>query len=87
MFNVPLPTVCLLTYLRMYDCMYVKPWDPRYGEGSSPSINAIVTMLHTCGLNMFWQYSAGGWPSNQKIFVDMDMKDVRYNLASFIREH
>ena len=25
------------------------PWDPRYGEGSSPSINAIATLLHTCG--------------------------------------
>ena len=62
------------------------PWDARYGEGSSPSINAIVTLLHTCGLKMFWQHSPGGWRSPEKIFVDLDMKDVRYNLASFHRE-
>jgi len=63
------------------------PWDPRYGEGSSPSINAIATLLHTCGLQMFWQHSVGGWRSPEKIFVDLDMKDVRYNLASFHKEH
>jgi FkbM family methyltransferase len=62
------------------------PWDVRYGEGSSPSINAIVTLLHTCGLKMFWQHSPGGWLSTGKMFFDLGMKDVRYNLASFIRE-
>lgn len=62
------------------------PWDPRYGEGASPSINAIVTLLHTCGLKMFWQHSPNGWRSPEKIFVDLEMKDVRYNLASFQRE-
>ena len=30
-------------------------WDARYGEGASPSINAIATLLHTCGLKNFWQ--------------------------------
>lgn len=30
-------------------------WDSKYGEGASPSINAIVTLLHTCGLKSFWQ--------------------------------
>ena len=29
-------------------------WDTRYGEGSSPSINTIVTLLHACGLKTFW---------------------------------
>lgn len=28
--------------------------DTRYGEGSSPSINTIVTLLHACGLKNFW---------------------------------
>ena len=62
------------------------PWDVRYGEGSSPSINAIATLLHTCGLKMFWQHSPGGWLSPEKIYQDLGMKDVRYNLASFHRE-
>uniref|UniRef100_A0A7S2WQJ2 Methyltransferase FkbM domain-containing protein n=1 Tax=Eucampia antarctica TaxID=49252 RepID=A0A7S2WQJ2_9STRA len=59
-------------------------WDSRYGEGASPSINAIVTLLHTCGLKNFWQYSEGGWPAGEKIYQDLGMKDVRYNLASFL---
>lgn len=63
------------------------PWDVRYGEGSSPSINAIATLLHTCGLKMFWQYMFGGWQSHEKMYHDMGLKDVRYNLASFHREH
>lgn len=29
-------------------------WDARYGEGSAPSINAIATLLHTCGLQNIW---------------------------------
>jgi len=31
------------------------PWDVRYGEGSSPFINTIATLLHTCGLKMIWR--------------------------------
>lgn len=61
-------------------------FDSRYGEGSNPSMNAIATLLHSCGLKNFWQHSVGGWPSNMKIYHDLDMKDVRYNLASFYRQ-
>lgn len=60
-------------------------WDARYGEGASPSINAIATLLHTCGLKNFWQHSEGGWPAKDKIFHDLGMNDVRYNLATFYR--
>ena len=30
-------------------------WDMRYGEGSNPSMNAISTLLHTCGLKLIWR--------------------------------
>jgi len=30
-------------------------WDMRYGEGSNPSMNAISTLLHTCGLKVIWR--------------------------------
>ncbi len=29
-------------------------WDWRYGEGSNPAMNAISTLLNTCGLKLFW---------------------------------
>ena len=60
--------------------------DSRYGEGSSGQINAIVTFLKSCGFELFWQWSELGWKSEKKIFHDLEMKDVRYNLASFIRK-
>merc|ERR1712228_868922 len=28
--------------------------DSRYGAGSAPSINVLATLLHACGLDMFW---------------------------------
>ena len=31
------------------------PWDARYGEGSNPSMNAISSLLHTCGLKLIWR--------------------------------
>mmetsp|Transcript_18511 Transcript_18511/g.26146 ORF Transcript_18511/g.26146 Transcript_18511/m.26146 type:complete len:299 (-) Transcript_18511:119-1015(-) len=61
-------------------------WDSKYGEGASPSINAIATLLHTCGLKNFWQHSIQGWPAGDKIYQDLGMKDVRYNLVSFMKD-
>lgn len=60
-------------------------WDPRFGEGSSPPINAIATLLHASGLKLFWQHSVGGWVSNVRAFQRLGMRDVRYNVASFMR--
>lgn len=60
--------------------------DSRYGEGSSGQVNAIVTFLKSCGFELYWQWSKSGWKSNEKIFHDLEMKDVRYNLQSFIRK-
>lgn len=61
-------------------------WDVRYGEGSSPPINALVTLLHACGLHMFHIHSRGGWPSADLMYHRMQLKDIRYNLAAFHRE-
>jgi hypothetical protein len=61
-------------------------WDPKYGEGSSPSINALATLLYTCGLKLDWHHSPGGWPETEKQFHEMGMNDVRYNVATFRRE-
>jgi FkbM family methyltransferase len=58
-------------------------WDERYGEDSSPSINVIATLLHTCGLELFWKY--GSWPSSDRIYNEMGMHNIRYDLASFMR--
>jgi len=59
------------------------PWDPRYGEGSSPSINALTTILHACGLKMFWHWRA--WPSKDAIYVKMGMNNMMYSLSSYVR--
>mmetsp|Transcript_1018 Transcript_1018/g.1200 ORF Transcript_1018/g.1200 Transcript_1018/m.1200 type:complete len:441 (+) Transcript_1018:60-1382(+) len=61
-------------------------FDWRYGEGSSAGINVIATLLHTCGLKNFWTYDEAGQPNNEKIYTELGMKDVRYNLASFRRD-
>jgi len=58
-------------------------WDERYGEGSSPNINTISTLLHSCRLQLFWKYST--WPATDKLYVDMGMNNVRYSLASYIK--
>jgi len=66
--------------------------DSRYGEGSSPQINSIVTMLNACKMKLFWRRNdnrsnfGNGWFSNDRIFYDLRMHDVRYHLASFKRE-
>jgi len=59
-------------------------FDQRYGAGSSPSINAISTVLRSCGFKQFFHYTAGGWPSSEYKYVFMGMMDVRYNIVSFI---
>lgn len=61
------------------------PFDPRYGEGASPPINTLSTLLHACGLKNIYTHSQSGWRSNEKIYVDLDMKDVRYNIVTFYR--
>merc|ERR1712070_1320622 len=60
-------------------------FDPRYGAGSSPAINAINTMLHKCGFRQFHHFLVGGWTSDDPIFLKVGMDDVRYNIASFVR--
>lgn len=62
-------------------------FDPRYGQGSSPPLNAIVTLLHACGLRQFYTHSPGGWPSADPLYHKLQLHDVRYNIASFRREH
>lgn len=60
-------------------------FDTRYGEGSSPAINALTTMLEACGLKQFWVYGVG-WTTNVRLFHQLGIgKDVRYNLGSFHR--
>ena len=59
-------------------------WDERYGEDSNPHINSITTLLHTCGLKLFWKY--GSWPSSSRAFDNFGMHNVRYDLASYKRD-
>eukprot|EP00588_Corethron_pennatum_P026094 CAMPEP_0194321282 /NCGR_PEP_ID=MMETSP0171-20130528/17504_1 /TAXON_ID=218684 /ORGANISM="Corethron pennatum, Strain L29A3" /LENGTH=432 /DNA_ID=CAMNT_0039079105 /DNA_START=36 /DNA_END=1335 /DNA_ORIENTATION=- len=61
------------------------PFDPRYGEGASPPINAITTLLHACGLKLYHRHSQGGWPSQDKIYEDLKMHDIRYNVNAYRR--
>jgi FkbM family methyltransferase len=63
-------------------------FDPRYGGGSSPQINALVTMLHESGLKQFWRHHPTGWPdpASKEHWEKVGLNDVRYNLASFHRE-
>lgn len=61
-------------------------FDQRYGAGSSPSINAISTVLRSCGFRQFYHYTAGGWPSSEYKYAFMGMMDVRYNIVSFIKQ-
>ena len=61
------------------------PIDVRYGEGSSPDINQLATMLHACGLKSFWFHDPTGWKAGDKLFHDLGLNDMRYNLQSFHR--
>lgn len=60
--------------------------DVRYGAASVPILNVFTKLLHeTCGLSQFWIASpTGGWPSNEELYIDMQIK-LMYNLASFMR--
>lgn len=60
-------------------------FDPRYGAGSSPSNNAIVTMLHRCGFRQFSHHLIGGWPTDDHMFQKLNMDNVRYNIVSFMK--
>ena len=63
-------------------------FDPRYGGGSSPQINALVTLLHESGLKQFWRHSDAGWLSeiSKEHWEKVGLDNVRYNLASFHHE-
>jgi FkbM family methyltransferase len=61
-------------------------FDLRYGASSLPHLNVLYTMLQeVCGLSQFWIHSGNGWPSNEKIYADMQII-LRYNVASFKRQ-
>ena len=60
-------------------------FDSRFGEGSSPHINQLSTLMHACGLKTYWQHGMTGWRSLDKIYDDLNMQDVRYNLQAFHR--
>lgn len=62
------------------------PIDSRYGAGSSPPLNALVTMMHKCGFRQFHHHLQGGWPTSDKIYDDMKAYNMRYNIVSFHRE-
>ena len=59
--------------------------DSRYGSGSSPSINALSTLLGAEGLDVMWVHdTSGGWPSDVYGFAKLDISPF-YNLATFKR--
>jgi FkbM family methyltransferase len=59
--------------------------DSRYGHTSSPQLNMFVALLKKyCGLQQFWVYSSGSWPSNEKIYADMGVT-LRYAMSSFMK--
>lgn len=60
--------------------------DQRYGAGSSPPLNALVTLMHRCGFRQFHHHLEGGWPTSDQIYLDMHMNDVRYNIVSFMKD-
>lgn len=61
------------------------PFDQRYGAGSSPAINALVTVLAAVGLPLWWVHNEQGWPATDAVYPFANMYDVRYGLASFRR--
>ena len=61
-------------------------FDARYGAGSSPSINAISTVLRSCGFKQFFHYTPGGWPTSvYEYHFNGNGPDMRYNIVSFIK--
>ena len=61
-------------------------FDVRYGHGSSPALNSLVTVLAAHGLLCWFVHDqSGGWPTTEAIWPMLNMHDVRYNLASFRR--
>lgn len=60
------------------------PWDELYGESSSPAINSIATLLHTCGLKLLWTHQP--WSSTDRIYNTMGMHNIRYDLSTYMRE-
>ncbi|KAG5183432.1 methyltransferase domain-containing protein [Tribonema minus] len=52
-------------------------FDPRYGGGSSPSVNTIVNIMHACGLKMFWRHSTTGWMSPEPRYKEAGLNDIR----------
>lgn len=60
-------------------------FDQRYGVGSAPNVNALVTMLSAMGLHCWFVHSEDGWDAPDSIFTFVHMHNVNYNLASFKR--
>ena len=60
-------------------------FDQRYGAGSAPSVNALVTMLGAMGLECWFVHSLDGWDAAESIYTYVHMHHVNYNLASFKR--
>lgn len=61
------------------------PFDPIYGAGSSPPLNALVSVLAAMGLRCWHVHDGEGWPSSEAVYHFNHMHDVRYNSASFRR--
>ena len=60
-------------------------YDRRYGASSIPHLNVFTKLLQEeCGLSQFWLHDDTGWPSNEELYIDMQLT-LRYNLASFMQ--
>jgi len=57
--------------------------DSRYGQGSSPEINTLVTLMHRCGFRQVFKSST--WTSPDAVYHHMGMSNMRYNIALFKR--
>jgi len=57
--------------------------DPRYGQGSSPEINTLLTLMRRCGFKQITKSST--WTSPDAIYHHMGMHNMRYNIATFKR--
>jgi FkbM family methyltransferase len=61
-------------------------YDGRYGMGSSPSINALSTVMSAFGLELFWKFSQNGWESTSaSLHNRWPEGDFVYNLGSYMR--
>lgn len=60
-------------------------FDLRYGYSSVPHLNLYAKLLkEKCGLAQFWLHDNTGWPSNEELYIDMQLR-LMYNLASYMR--